>query len=103
TLFSLSLDLPMNPAQHRAQEASKLLSHAIESKEIDPSLPLVQVETNSDHFRLYVRGLLIASIYQEDVRAKDQRELLEHADLIHARMTTLVEHELKRQYWQSLA
>ncbi len=103
SLFSLSVDLPSNPAQMRAKEATKLLAHAIEAKDVDKSIPLVSVENDDDHFRLYIRGILIASIYREDANAMNDKELVEYADLIHARMTTLVEGELKRQYWQDVA
>jgi hypothetical protein len=102
-LFHLSHSLPKKSAQHRASEASKLLSHAIESKRVQKDSPLVHSEDKKNHFLIYVRGNYVVSLFEAEAKKEGAASLKEYASLVEARLKTVVEEELERERWQRFA
>lgn len=102
-VFNFFADSPQKKASDRAEEATKLLAHAIESKDYDPDASLVSSKTVRGHILIMVRGHLITTVYPKDAQVDGNLSLDEYDQLIKSRLNVLVERELTRQKWQSIA
>jgi len=103
TIFNLHLNLSSKSAKQRATEASKLLSHAVESKTANSQAKTVEIKSQKNRVLIYVRGSYVVSLFKSDAIKEGASNLAEYAENIEAKLRTLVETELERKKWQSVA